>query len=128
MYVTDKFGQIGIFLAKDRLIPILEELAVSAVSLIERHCVSCEDAGHDRMERNPACLTEQVCVIAEERPRITRGTGVGKHSPHPFNETVFVNVIPEDQPTFDAAHNDVVEHSFSIKTGMSWHKFILSKE
>ena len=61
-------------------------------------------------------------MIAEERPRVTGGMRIRENFSHPFHEAVFINVITEDQASFNTADNDVVEHSFSIETGMTGHR------
>ena len=122
MYVADKFSQIGVLLAKDRFVAVLEELAVPAVSLVERYCVTREDAGHDRMERDLARFAEQMSMVAEKSPGVAGSMGVGEHFPYPLYETILVDVITKDEPPLDAAHDDVMKHSFSIETGMTWHK------
>ena len=128
MDVTDKFGEIGIFLTDDRLIPILEELAMAVVSPVERYCVAGKETGHDGMERGPACLYEKMGVIPEQGPGVTGSVGVDKDLPYPFNEPVFIHVIAKDQRPFNAAHDDVVQNSFRIETGMTRHSLCLSEQ
>ena len=121
MNVTDEFDEIGVFLAENRLIAVLEELTVTVMSLIEDDRVTGEEAGHDRMEGNRARLQEQMGVIAEERPCVTGGVGVGEYLLHSFDKAVLVDIITEDQSPLDAADNDMVEHAFGVETAMAGH-------
>jgi len=56
MDIANEFGKISIFLTENRLVPILEELAVTMVPSVEGHCMTGKQAGHDGMEGNRARL------------------------------------------------------------------------
>jgi hypothetical protein len=62
-----------------------------------------------------------MSMIAHERPCVTGGAGIGEYLSHTLHKTIFVGIITKDQSSFDAAHNDMVEHSFGIETGMTGH-------
>ena len=121
MNVADELRQIGVFLAENRLVAILEELAVAAMPLIEGDRMAGEQAGHDSMEGDRAGLQEQMRVIAEERPCITGGAGVGEYLPHSFDKAVFVDIIAEDQSPLDAADDDMVENAVGVEAAMAGH-------
>ena len=90
MNVTYQFSKIGVFLTKNRLVPVLKELPMTVVSLVEGNCVTGKEACHDRREWNPASLTQKMDMIIKEHPCITGGTGIGEYLPHPFHKAVFI--------------------------------------
>jgi hypothetical protein len=51
MDVTHQFEQIGIFLAKKRLVPVLEELTVPAMATVELLCMTGQHTPHDGGQR-----------------------------------------------------------------------------
>ncbi len=119
--ITNQFDKIGILLAKNRFVPILEELAVTVMSFIKGDGMAGEEAGHDGVERDNAGLEREMGVVAQERPRITGSVGIHEDPLHPFQKAVFIHIITEDQSTFNAANDDMVEHPLSVETGMTWH-------
>jgi hypothetical protein len=113
--------EIGIFLAENRLVTILKELTVTVMSPVEGNRMTSKKAGHDGVEGSLACFQDQMNVIAEESPCVTRRVGFGKHLPDSLDKTVFVDIVTEDQSPLNPPDDDVMDHTFGVKTGMAGH-------
>jgi hypothetical protein len=48
VYVPDKLNEVGLFLADDRFVPVLEKLTASPVATVERDHVSGKEFPHSR--------------------------------------------------------------------------------
>ena len=121
MHIADELGEVGIFLAENRLVAILKELAVAAMPPVEGDCMAGKEAGHDGVERDAAGLQQEMGMSAEESPGKTRCAGVGEQGAHTLDKTVPVAIVPEDQSPFDATNDDVVEDAGGVETGMAGH-------
>ena len=119
--IADKLGEIGVFLTENRLVAILEELPVTVVLFVEAHGVAGKQTGHDGVKGCPPSLHEEMRVIAEKRPCVAGGMGIGEYLAHPFDEMILVDIITEDQSSFYAADDDMVEDVWGIQTGVAWH-------
>ena len=66
-------------------------------------------------------FSKKMGMVAEEGPGVTRRVGVGEQLAHAFDKTIPVGIIPEDQPSLDAADDDMVEDTGGVETGMAGH-------
>ncbi len=119
--VADELDEVLLFLRQHRLVAILEQLAVAVMSPVEADCLPREEAGHDGVKRDRAGLQQEMRVVAEERPGIAGRARLGENLTHPLDEAIPVDVVPEDQPPFDAAHDDVVKDSGPIEPSVAGH-------
>jgi hypothetical protein len=67
-------------------------------------------------------LEKQMGMITEKRPGVARGRGVRKYLSHAFDKEVPVEIITEDQSSFDTADDNMVQNTFGIKAGMTRHR------
>ena len=74
MDITDQRKKIGVFLAEDRFIPILEEVAMSPVAAVVGDGVTGEKSSHHRGDRDRACPKQEMKVIRKQSPGIA-GSG-----------------------------------------------------
>jgi hypothetical protein len=68
MNISDEFQEIRVLLNQNGLVPILEEMAYSAVPAVEIDRVSCEEATHGGRERPPPCAHQEMDMVGKKRP------------------------------------------------------------
>ena len=79
MNITDQLKEIGVFLAEDRFIPILEEVAMSPMAAVVGDGVAGEKSSHHRGDRDPARPKQEMNVIRKQDPGIAGSGGLGKN-------------------------------------------------
>ncbi len=102
MDITDQLKEIGIFLAEDRFIPILEEVAMSPVAAVIGDGVTGEKSSHHRGDRDRACPKQEVNVIRKQDPGIAGSGGLGKNVSQPIHKSIPILVILKDSSALDA--------------------------
>ena len=127
MNIADQLKQIGIFLAEDRFIPILEEVAMSPVATVVGDGVTGEKSSHYRCDRDRACPKQEVNVIRKQDPGIAGSGGLGKNVSQPIYKSIPILVILEDSSALDPSHNDVMQSTGSVDTGSSGHRVKIAK-
>jgi hypothetical protein len=126
--VTDQLQEVGVLLADDGLIAILEEMARPVVSQVEINGVPGKEPAHERPETGHAWPEQKVNVIGHQRP----GEAVGAVLDEEFRETPkkapTVAIVPEDIATADASNDDVLQEVGQIYAGRSWHRWRLAAQ
>jgi hypothetical protein len=65
MDVADKFEKIGIFLANNGFVPILEKMTATLVPMVEIHGIACQKASHKDGKLRPVAAQKGVDVISQ---------------------------------------------------------------
>jgi hypothetical protein len=68
--VTHQLQQIGVLLAQNRFVTILEEHAVSTATAVESYSVAGQQPSHHKRYGNKTRAQEQMYVIAHQCPSI----------------------------------------------------------
>jgi hypothetical protein len=119
--VTHQFQEVGVFLAKNRLNTILEQVTGSSVSSVEPHGIAGQKTTHYRGDRHGSGSQEQVEVVGNQGPCITSGIRFLENSPQSFQEMVPVLVAAKYLPTFNAPDHHMMQGAGSIYSGSPWH-------
>jgi hypothetical protein len=64
MDVADKFEEIGIFLADNGFVSILEKMTATLVPIVEIHGIACQKASHKDGKPHPVTAQKGVDVIS----------------------------------------------------------------
>lgn len=128
MNVTDQLEEIGIFLAQDRLVPILEEMPMSPVTAVVGDSVAREKPPHHSGDGGPARPKQEMNVIREQHPTIAGSTGLRKNASHPIDKLISILVILEDFSALDPSYNDVMQSTGSVNAGLAGHAVKLAKD
>jgi len=84
--VTDQFKQIGVFLADDGFVTILEEMSGSFVLEVEDNRVTGQKTPHEHGKLCHHWAEQQVKVIGHERPGKAFGAGFGEEFGEAFQK------------------------------------------
>jgi hypothetical protein len=125
--ITDQLKEIGVFLAEDRFIPILEEVTMSPMAAVVSDGVTGEKSSHHHGDGDRACPKQEVNVIRKQDPGIAGSGGLGQNVSQPTYKSIPILVILEDSSALDASYNDVMQSTGSVDTGLSRHRVRIAK-
>jgi hypothetical protein len=114
MNVTHQFQQVDVLLAQNRLVAVLEEVAVSTVSAVIPKGVTGQKPSHDRRDGNCSGPEQEVKMIGNKCPGIATCFGFFQDTSESNQKIVSVGIVLEYLSSFNAPGNDVVEGSRSI--------------
>ena len=70
--VSYEFKEVRTFLADDRLIAVLKEIAVSSLSLVEMDGIPGQKPSHHGRDRRRASSQQKVNMVGDEGKRVDR--------------------------------------------------------
>jgi hypothetical protein len=73
MNIPDKLLQIGILLAKDRLVTVLKKMPVTRIASVKRHGIPGQELSHHPGDWDSPRSQEKVSVVAKQGPCVARG-------------------------------------------------------
>jgi len=114
MNVTHQFQQIGIFLAQNRLVAVLEEVAMSSVSAVVPKGITGQKPSHDRGDGNGAGSKQKVKMAWNQRPSIAGCFGFFQDICESSQKIVTVCIVFEYSPFFNPPGHYVVESAWRI--------------
>lgn len=114
MNVSNEFQEIGIFLAEDRLVAVLEKMAMPPVTQIKGDCIAGQKPAHQSGDRSSSGSQEEMKVIGEKRPSIAGGFCALEIGGEPFKKIVTVLIVEENAAPIDPSPDDVVKGSRGI--------------
>jgi len=62
MDIADQPEKIGLFLADNRLVPVLEKMAVTLVSEVVPCGISCQQFAHECRQAGSSALQQGICA------------------------------------------------------------------
>jgi len=114
MDIADQLQQIGLFLAENGFVAVLEKMPASFMTAVEAHHISGQQATHDRTHRNIAGPDQKVEMIGYQGKGIAGGSGIQQNGTQSFQKIIPVLVIPEDTAPLDPAANDMMQGSWCV--------------
>ena len=72
MNVADQFFEVGILLAYDGFVAVLEELTCPAIAAVEGNDVPGQELAHEESDTQGTASEEEMGMIREKSPRIAR--------------------------------------------------------
>jgi hypothetical protein len=121
MDVADQFEEIGVLLADDRFVTVLEEMARALVAEIEIDGIAGQEPAHEEGQTGPARTEQQMNVVGHQRPGEAFGAGLDEELREVEEESPVVGIVAEDVAAIDSADDHVLEQIGNIETGGSWH-------
>jgi len=112
--IADQFPEIKVFLANDRFKPILKKGAVARVTAIESDHISGQQSCHDLGKACGSRANQEVGVVGQKCPGITRGLCGWKQICNTIEQIVSVLIVPEYIPALYSTNDDVVQHTRSV--------------
>jgi hypothetical protein len=122
MNVADQLQKIGILLANNLLVKILEEMAHTVVATVEVDGIPGQQTPHETRQFDFTATHQHVGVIREQRPRVTVHTGFQQQFAEPLQKAVTVMIVNEDVATFNAADHDVLQKTRAVEAGGAGHR------
>jgi hypothetical protein len=120
--VTNHLQEIGVFLAEDRLIPVLKEGTESSMTPVVSDGVAGQEPSHEGRKRNRASPQQKVDMIGQQSPGIAGGGGFDEQAAKAIQEMVSVLIILEDPGPFHPAKDDMVQGARCIEASLAGHK------
>jgi hypothetical protein len=127
MNIPNQFPEVDIFLADDGLVPILEEMAVAAVTTVEVTGVTCQEATHELRESGRTAAEQDVGVIREECPRIDLGLRLRGSLAEAGQEFRSIGIILDNLATLHPPQNHVVKGAGRIQASLTGHTILLRR-
>jgi hypothetical protein len=126
MDVSHQLEEIGILLAENRLVPIMKEVAVPPVPVVEDDGVTREKTSHHGGDGHATRLEKQMDMVRHESPSETGCSGLLKDSPESVDKRPPIRVIGKDLPAFDSPKDDMVKSARGVNTSLAWHTNIIA--
>jgi len=114
MDISHQFHQIGILLTDNGLIPVLEEMAVAIVPLIESHHIPGQKAPHAKSQRDLPRFAEQVKVVWQKGPGINLKTVSFSEESESGKEVLSILIGQEDPSFLDTSPHNMMEDTRSV--------------
>ena len=108
MDVTGQFPQVGVLFAQDRLISVLEEVPMTAVSAIEINHIASEELPHALGDRLSAGLDQEMEMVGKERPGADHQAALSAKGGKTVQEIIPVLCVPEDLGPFDPSADEMM--------------------
>ena len=102
-------------------ITVLKEMTVTIVSSVEGHGIASQDPSHYRRYGCCACTKEEVDMVGDQVPAITRCRALLQNTADAVDKIVTVFVIVEYLFPFYASDNDVMKRSRSVYASLTGH-------
>jgi hypothetical protein len=118
--VADEFLEIPLFLAEDRFVAILKQLAVTAILPVETDGISGQQPLHDTCDRKFTRSNQQVHMVRDQGPSQALRARRGDNTPEVVYKSLSVGIRAENLTAFDPTHDDVVHSSGGIDAGLAW--------
>jgi hypothetical protein len=97
------------------------------VTAVEGYRITGQQPSHNGGDRLQTRLQEQMKMVGNQGPGITRRSGCLQDSTQPFQESVAVGVVSENIAPFDSPTYDVMQGSGRVDSGLSRHFATLSQ-
>jgi len=125
--VTDKLQKIGIFLAQDRLEPVLEKMAVSAVGPVIPESITGQEAAHNGRDGSGTGSEQEVEVAWNQDPGIAGGPGILEYAAQAFKKVLSIGIDVEYLSLFDASAHDVMKRTRGVYPRSSRHEISIPR-
>jgi hypothetical protein len=119
-----KFLQVGLLLADDGLVTVLEKVAAAPVPSVETGGIAGEEPYHESGQRKIARTKQHMRMVGHQCPGIADRYGFRQEKGQPTGKVFPVLVSKEDPFSVDSPYDHMMEHTCRIKTCLSWHEHL----
>jgi hypothetical protein len=109
MDIPHQFEQVGILLAQNRFVPVLEQMAMALMAAVETDGVSGQKPAHNGGKGGTAGSQQQMKMVGDQCPRVTNRFGVLNNGTQPIEKIISVLIVQEYVTAFDTTHDYVVQ-------------------
>jgi hypothetical protein len=121
MDVANQLQKIGILLAQDRFIAVLEEVACPVISSIEAAGISAQNPPHKLGDGGITGSKQKMKMIGQQRPCVTGCLGIQQGLCNSLEKIIPIGVRPKYLPSLDPAANNMVQGARRIYACFSRH-------
>lgn len=122
MDIAHHLQQVGILLAQDGFITVLEKMPVTPVATVEAHRITGEQPLHDNRYRHIPGSEQQV---RHESPGVTGGPRLAYNSAEPAEKILPIRVISINPAAFNPTADNMMQRSGGINAGSARHDGII---
>jgi hypothetical protein len=109
MNITNQFQQISVLLTQDRFEAVLQKMTMPTMTPVIANSITGKYPTHDRRNRCRAGTEQEVKMIGEQRPSITRGPAFFQVGSQALQEITPVAVILKYRLAFNVSGNKVMK-------------------
>ena len=128
MNVAHQLQQVHVFLAENGLVTILKQVPASPVPQVETDGIARQKPPHDIGNGNKPGAQQNMKVIGHQRPCKTAGLTVAQNTTKPIQKIIAVAVVSENFPALYSSDDDVMQRTWGIQSGFTWHATQLAKK
>ena len=121
MDVANKLKEVGVFLANDRFVAVLEKMAGAIVPLVEGNGIACQQTAHERGKAGRTAAEKQMEVVGDEGPGIYARSRGFYEIADSFYKHLAIPVVLEDRTALYTSNRHMVKAAFDIKTWLARH-------
>ena len=121
MNVANQLAQVRLFLAEDRFIAILKQMAGSAVPAVEKDRISGQQPPHYGGDRRQTGLQQEVNMVGDQGPGVARCFRFRQDAGQPLEEVITIAVVAKYRASFDSPDDNVVQCTGGIYARLAWH-------
>ena len=125
MDVAHQLQQIGILLAEDGFITVLEKMPVAPVTAVEARRITGEQPLHNNRYRHIPGSEQQVKVVRHEGSGVTGGSRLSENLTEPAEKILPVQVIPVNTAALNPTADNMLQRSGGINAGSARHAGVL---
>jgi hypothetical protein len=108
MDIAHKLLQVDIFLAKDRLVTVLEKMPMATITSVEGHGIPRQELPHQAGDGNCSCSEKKMSMIAKQRPCVARGRASHQDSAQSIKEGLAIFIVSKDHSPVDPSDHHMV--------------------
>ena len=127
MDVAHQLQQIGILLAEDGFITVLEKMPAAPVATVKAYRIPGKQPLHYSRDRNISGPQQQVEMVRHEGPSVTGGPRLSENLTEPAEKILPVRVISVNTPALNPTADNMLQRSGGINAGSARHAGILPK-
>jgi len=120
MDVAHQFEKIWLFVANDRLVSVLEEMAGTPVPEVEGHGVTGQKAAHEFCQGSLARAQQEVDMVFEQGPGETVGFGRDQQIRKPSHELATIFIVGKNITSLDTADDNVLQEVRNVDASGTW--------
>jgi len=114
--VTNQLLQIGLFLAYDGFIPVLQQMPMPLVTAVETDYIPGQQSPHQSGEGNFSRPQKKVSMILKKGPGIASRLCFLQKISQPLQKILPIPIIPKDLSAFNTPDDDMVKYPRSVQT------------
>src|SRR4030042_1608543 len=121
MDVARELQQVGVILADDGLVAVLEEVPVAAMAAIEVDHITGEELSHAGGEGLLDCPHQEMEMVGQERPSVDGKISPLAETAEAAQEILPVPIVPENPGPFDPSADYMMQGCRGIEAGLAGH-------